>query len=99
MQYSSFYGKAIHIDYNDCTPKFHFMRSIFEKNDSPVLTTESDQLYTDIDRTLSSPASHNAIDDERVTSAPSPARILQPTLFEKMIVRPTTFSSYAFYAC
>lgn len=55
------------------------MRSIFEKNDSPVLTTESDQLYTDIDRTLSSPANHNAIDDERVTSAPSPARILQPT--------------------
>lgn len=69
----------IHIDYNDCTPKFRFLRGIFEKDDSPVSTTESDQLYTDIDRTLSSPASHNAIDDERVTSAPSPARILQPT--------------------
>ena len=55
------------------------MRVIFENNDSPVLTTESDQLYTDIDPNLSSPASHNAIEDERVKSAPSPARILQPT--------------------
>jgi hypothetical protein len=57
------------------------MRSIFEKNDSPVLTTATDQLYTDIDPNLSSPANHKAIDDERVTSAsaPSATRILQPT--------------------
>jgi hypothetical protein len=78
MQYSSFYGKAIHIDYNDCTPKFRFMRGIFENNHSPVWTTEPDQLCTDIDPTPSSPASHNAIDDDRVASAPSPARMLQP---------------------
>lgn len=54
------------------------MRGIFEKNDSLNWTTEPDQLCTDIDPTPSSPASHNAIDDDRVASAPSPARMLQP---------------------